>query len=140
MIKVTNEKQLLKTIEKYHLKKRVEAAKVVEKTSLKVVNRAKLYAPVKYGELRGSITILERRSDGLGTDVGTNVEYAKDLEYGTPILEKAHGKHDPEHPVTQWKAKKEGDPRTQMPFLRPALLDYRKEFISNLMKIFSKVD
>lgn len=140
-IKVTGEKELLRTLQKYHGDKRRQSKEVVEFISLKVMNRAKEYAPVDEGRLRNSISILERRSDGLGASVGTNVVYAPDVEFGTPEMEAAHGKHDPENPVTSWAAKDKGggDPRTQMPFLKPALLDNRKEFIERLMAVYSKV-
>jgi len=49
--------------------------------------------------------------------------YAVNVEYGTPDMINAHGTHDPDNPVTDWKAKRERgatDPQ-MMPFLRPAV-------------------
>jgi len=65
-----------------------------------------------------------------GFVIGTNVEYAKHVEFGTVAMVKAHGEHDPRNPVTDWKAKtKRGGGETQiMPFLRPAVLR-SKDFI-----------
>lgn len=71
---------------------------------------AKLNCPVDTGRLRASITYVINNSRGVAT-VGTNVEYAKPVEYGT--------KH--------WSGK---------PFLRPALdknIDKIKRIFANLI-------
>lgn len=78
-----------------------EAALVCEST-------AKRATPVDTGRLRSSIGV-ERREDGLSADVGTNVEYAPHVEYGT---------------VTQ----------SAQPYMRPARERVRREFPDTVAK------
>lgn len=77
-----------------------DAAKVVE-------GDAKLRAPVRTGNLRSSIT---GRVAGEQAIIGTNVEYAPYMEYGTKVTK-------------------------AQPYLRPAL-DANK---NNLLKLFSQI-
>ncbi len=44
---------------------------------------AKRLVPVDTGRLRSSIRVLRRQKDGLGVEVGTEVEYASKIEFGT---------------------------------------------------------
>lgn len=50
----------------------------------RVVRSARQFCPVQYGVLRGSINATPGRdSRGLFYDIGTNVEYALPVEFGT---------------------------------------------------------
>ncbi len=98
---------------------------------LKVEARAVDLCPVDSGRLRGSISHdnVEQDADGLVIRVGTNVEYAEDVEVGTGLF-------GPHHEVIRPKTAKalrfevngevlfaksvKGRPAT--PFLRPALI------------------
>ena len=53
--------------------------KVLTKVGLVIEARAKMKAPVKSGNLQGSIT---SSVEGDYTEVGTNVDYALRIEYG----------------------------------------------------------
>lgn len=58
--------------------------KDLARRGLKVSNQAKRLCPVDTGRLRSSITMaLGQDSDGLFAMVGTNVEYAEHVEFGT---------------------------------------------------------
>lgn len=79
-----------------------EVVKETSTTAIIVQSIAKQLAPVDTGRLRSSIQI-ERFEGGLIQSVGSNVEYAKHVEFGTddqlsqpflgPALEKSLGDH-----------------------------------------------
>lgn len=54
--------------------------------------------------------------------IGSDTSYSKHVEKGTVAMVKAHGKHDPKNPVTDWEAKrKKGkNPLAILPFLGSA--------------------
>jgi HK97 gp10 family phage protein len=59
-------------------------AKALTKAAIQVQRRSRQIAPVDTGRLRSSISYaVERDAGGLVAKVGTNVEYARHLEYGT---------------------------------------------------------
>lgn len=77
------------------------------KTAFLVEGKAKQYAPVKYGILRGSINSQGPFGQGgdLHTKVGTNIEYARHQEYGTGIYGKNHTPITPKRKkVLAWKS------------------------------------
>ncbi len=99
---------------------------------LKVEARAVDLCPVDTGRLRGSITHedVEQDADGLVIRIGTNVEYAEDVEVGTglfgphhqvivPTTAQALAWHAPDGTLIIRKSVK-GSPA--QPFLRPALI------------------
>jgi len=107
----------------------LRSAEDLERLGYKVVNGARRYCPVDSNRLRGSIDIQERGRDAKGpfVVVGTPVEYAGYVEFGTPphkirpknkkALANRKGGFGPvsgvvNHPGT--------DPQ---PFMRPALLE-----------------
>jgi HK97 gp10 family phage protein len=62
--------------------------KEVLKRALQVESRAKMLCPVDTGRLRSSITsAVEKEGDTIVGVVGTNVEYASYVEFGTSRLE-----------------------------------------------------
>ena len=104
---------------------------------------AKSYCPVKTGVVQNSInyTIDE---DNMAIIVGSDNPISKFLEYGTGSMERAHGKHDPKKPVTDWEAKRKTgkNPFAQMPFLRPAVFETQQNmeyFIPKKIKMKVKI-
>lgn len=81
---------------------------------------AMIRAPVKTGLLRSSINyVVENDVVSIGTH---NCSYANFVEFGTNVMIKAHGVHDPMNPVTDWEAlRKRGGSNQTMPFLRTAI-------------------
>lgn len=59
-----------------------EAAKLTQQTALDIEGTAKGFAPVRTGNLRRSIHH-EMRQGGLEAEIGTDVEYAAFVEFGT---------------------------------------------------------
>ncbi len=101
-----------------------EVKRAVERTRIDVQNEARRRAPVDTGRLRSSIV---SRSEGAGRSVGyvigTNVNYAAAVEYGTaphvikPTKKKALYWPGAAHPVASVN-----HPGTRaQPFLRPAI-------------------
>ena len=103
----------------------IDLRKPLEKACLLVENDAKTKCPVDTGQLRQSIT---HEIDGNIGIVGTNVEYAPYVEYGTG--KNASGPYKGKGRKTPWAFK---DPKTgeliwtaggrAVPFLEPALLE-----------------
>lgn len=139
--------------------KAIEAALV--QAGIILERQAALLAPVDTGRLRGSITYATKRhqsnarSGGLSGDsrtarsvgipagqgdtvrepnkkwtlhVGSNVEYAQYIEYGTRDSVKIFGVK------SIFKTKR----RRMQPFLRPALMAYRKDIIRDFNKWVQK--
>lgn len=100
---------------------REKVRKKFESLAKKMEARAKRNAPVDTGRLRESI-VSDVSNDGR-IIIGSPLEYARYVEFGTPQMIEAHGKHNPSSPVTTWEAKSErgGGVRQIMPFLRPAV-------------------
>ena len=121
------------------LQKAVEEVKAValKEAALIVENAAKPLVPVDTGNLRGSIT---HRVDGNEAKVGTNVEYAPYIEYGTGrYAEGGGGRKTPwayEHPKYGWVWTAGMSPQ---PYLRPAL-DNNIEAIKKKIKEKYKVE
>jgi HK97 gp10 family phage protein len=101
-----------------------DVKRAVDRTRIDVQNEARRRAPVDTGRLRSSIV---SRAEGSGRSVGyvigTNVNYAAAVEYGTaphvikPRYKKALYWPGAAHPVAQVN-----HPGTQaQPFLRPAI-------------------
>ena len=64
---------------------REQAERMIKSATLAVEGDAKLYAPVDTGNLRGSIT---HQVSGLSGTVGTPLEYAPHVEYGTVHMQR----------------------------------------------------
>jgi|SRR5690606_5872219 len=69
-------------IRRYQISRIQEVKDAVNQTGLAVTRKAKQRAPVDTGRLRASIQI-QIYPNGLTADVGTNVEYAPYVEFGT---------------------------------------------------------
>lgn len=86
-----------------------------------IEEEAKVRVPVVSGKLRASIY---SSVEGNRVKIGTQgVSYASFVEYGTGVMVRAHGEHDPENPVIDWEAlEKRGEfgLGKTMPFLRAA--------------------
>ncbi|MGI3198439.1 HK97-gp10 family putative phage morphogenesis protein [Streptomyces sp. GLT-R25] len=113
-------------------------ARAVERTRIDVQNEARRRAPVDTGRLRSSIV---SRAEGHGRQVGyvigTNVNYASAVEYGTaphvikPKYKKALFWPGANHPVAKVNL-----PGTRpQPFMRPALEMTDIFFRANLSQI-----
>lgn len=101
-----------------------DVARAVERTRIDVQNEARRRAPVDTGRLRSSIVSrAEGGGRGLGYVVGSNVNYAAAVEFGTaphvikPRYKQALYWPGAAHPVAQVN-----HPGTRaQPFLRPAI-------------------
>lgn len=95
------------------------------KACLLVENEAKRKCPVDSGQLRASIT---HEIDGNTGVVGTNVEYAPYVEYGTGIHARdGNGRQTPwryKDAEGNWHTTKGQKPQ---PFLEPSLLENEEE-------------
>lgn len=95
--------QALRQIRFWQLAKRTAVRAEIARTALHVETEAKRLAPVDTGRLRASV-VSEFRRDGLGATVGTNVQYAAFVEFGTrnqvpqPFLGPAYNKYVPQLP------------------------------------------
>jgi len=59
-----------------------EARKAIAIAGIDTERMAKKFVPVDTGRLRSSIRVLRFTPDGLGLEVGTEVEYASKIEFG----------------------------------------------------------
>ncbi|MFJ9754969.1 HK97 gp10 family phage protein [Streptomyces sp. NPDC101149] len=119
-----NTRQYETGLRRYFGRMSADVARAVDRTRMDVQNEARRRAPVDTGRLRASIV---SRTEGggrsLGYVVGTNVNYAADVEYGTaphvikPRYKKALYWPGAAHPVASVN-----HPGTApRPFLRPAI-------------------
>jgi HK97 gp10 family phage protein len=112
----------------------------LEEASRVVGGSAKRLAPVDLGGLRGSIT---SQIKGDRAFVGTNVEYAPYVEYGTGIFAESGGGR--KTPWVYYDEKRKRFYKTcgmeAQPFLRPAIDNNRKKIVklyaAELRKEFS---
>jgi len=100
---------------------------------------AKRNCPVVTGDLKNSIRYMIDPAD-MKIIMGSDNKYAGHVEYGTPTMESAHGKHDPKSPVTDWEAKrKKGkNQMATMPYLRPATFETQQnigKFVPRRLKM-----
>ncbi len=110
----------------------IDLDEVLNKACILVENDAKRNAPVNTGNLRNSIT---HKVDGTEGVVGTNVEYAPYVEFGTGLFSSlGDGRQDvPWRYQTadgQWHTTSGQNPQ---PFLQPAL-DKNRDDVINLFK------
>lgn len=109
----------------------VSVDEALEKVCLIVENSAKTKAPVDSGNLRNSITHEVIGNEGI---VGTNVEYAPYVEFGTGLFSsQGDGRKDVpwryQSADGTWHTTSGQNPQ---PYLQPALLENKK----NIEKIF----
>ena len=76
-------------ISKYELGKLNQTRTALKEAAIGTERGAKKIVPVDTGRLRSSIRILHARTDQLGFEVGTDVEYAFDVESRVPYLNPA---------------------------------------------------
>jgi len=98
----------------------VGVSKALPEIALKLLNDSQDLCPKVTGRLANSIRIMSLTNDKIV--IGTNVEYGPAVEFGTTQMINAHGPHDFEKPVTNWKAKADrgSQDQTTMPFLSRA--------------------
>lgn len=107
----------------------------VEKTALQVERSAKQKAPVDTGNLRASIQTVP---DGLAQRlVGTNVEYAPDVEFGTQphVIEADDAEalrfEGSDGDIVYTKSVNHPGTPAQ-PFLRPAIREHESDLVANI--------
>lgn len=76
-------KELRQVLEGYSEELKPQIVAALNRSALRIVGQAKRLAPVDTGRLMSSLAILRTTNEGLTIDVGTNVEYASYVEYGT---------------------------------------------------------
>ncbi|MFI1734042.1 HK97 gp10 family phage protein [Streptomyces acidicola] len=119
-----NTRQYERGLRRYFGRMSDEVKRAVDRTRMDVQNEARRRAPVDTGRLRSSIVSrAEGSGRSLGYVVGTNVNYAAAVEYGTaphvikPKYKRALYWPGAAHPVAQVN-----HPGTApQPFLRPAI-------------------
>lgn len=80
-IHVDGVQQLVASLDAIDRQARAELGREVMRTALAVQAGAKRGVPVDTGRLRNSIAVA-RSDDGLSAEVGTNVQYARRIEFG----------------------------------------------------------
>lgn len=115
MAKIEGQKELEKKFKETRKKSKKTIEEALVNSALIVERDAKINAPVDTGRLRSSIT---HKEDGFGSynpavEIGTNIEYAKHVEFGT----------------SRQSAK---------PFLFPAYNNNKSKIIKELAKAFKK--
>lgn len=109
-LKTKGFEKVIKEIGKFRLKKIGEVVNELDRAALAVESGAKRNTPVDTGRLRSSL--VRQEYGRFNRTVGTNVEYAVHVEFGT-IYQKAQ------------------------PFLFPAAEAERQRFLSNLKRILN---
>jgi HK97 gp10 family phage protein len=113
--------------------------RAIQKGALQVERDAKINAPVDTGRLRASIS---HRLNNSGTDnpsasIGTNVEYAKYVEYGTAQRGEVSAAFlDIPENIT-YKTDKKGMPA--QPFLMPSFLKNKRAIMYDIKKAMQQV-
>lgn len=113
---------------------------VVAESALNIQREAKKRTPVDTGRLRSSIAI--EFSDGLTATIGTNVEYAAAVEFGSQPhfpppsalagWARRHGMNGKEFVLAR-KIARRGTPA--QPFLFPSFEQERPKFIANARRV-----
>jgi HK97 gp10 family phage protein len=101
----------------------------LEEAGTVVKTEAKRLVPVDIGNLKGSIN---HRREGYQAIVGSNAEYAEDVEYGT-------GPHYIGAPVNirgvGWRYIKNHPGTKEQPYMRPAIDENRKKLIRRFAEL-----
>ncbi len=105
-------RQFDRDIAAFDKKKTQQLKNLVQETAINIEREAKELVPVDSGRLRSDIQIGDEAIDGLEVKVGTNVEYAPHVEFGTKNM-------------------------PAQPYLNPAAEGERKNFNKKLQKIIS---
>ena len=136
-------KSLEQGIKKYRKELKKEFKKAITDTVLYIEAEAKKRCPVDTGRLRASIT--PEVKSAIEGQVGTNTEYALDVEYGT----KPHKIRPIKAKILAWKdrqtgkyiyAKEINHPGTKaQPFLEPAYLEGKEKAEENFKNVFERL-
>ena len=131
-------------IRQYRRELKNELKKAITDTVLYIEAEAKKRCPVDTGRLRASIT--PEVKSAIEGQVGTNVEYAIDVEYGT----KPHVIHPKKAKMLVWKdrqtgkihaAKEVNHPGTRaQPFLEPAYLEGKEKAKEHFNDVFERLE
>lgn len=119
-------------IEKLDKLENIEVEPMLNRCCVVVENAAKQKCPVASGQLRSSIT---HKVEGNEGKVGTNVEYAPYVEYGTGVFATKGGGR-----TTPWRYCDANGKwhtttgRKSRPFMMPALRDNRGKVLEEMRK------
>lgn len=125
-------------LRKYRDAKVSELKDVINESALMIESGAKQLAPVDTGRLRASIQTFVNE-DGLSYDIGTKVNYAVYIEFGTgKYASNGEGRKTP----WSWKDRKGNWHRTEgnppQPFLHPAFEAEMPKFRRRLKDVLGK--
>ena len=110
MADIQGRRQLERNMQRINRNTETEIEQALTKSALIVERDAKINAPVDTGRLRASIT---HKVEETYAEVGTNVEYAKSVEFGT-------------------------SKQSAQPFLFPAYNNNKQKILKELAKAFQK--
>lgn len=112
---IEGQKQLQNNLKKINKKVKTDIEEALTNSALIVERDAKINAPVDTGRLRSSITHKENDygSDNPSVEIGTNVQYAEAVEYGT-------------------------SKQSAQPFLFPAYSGNKQRILKEFAKVFKK--
>lgn len=133
-VKVTGTGAIIKNITQYSTQAQSKVKDVVNRSALNIQNGAKRRTPVDTGRLRSSIAIEPQSELPYVVRVGTNVQYALGVEFGTsphiikPKNKKALFWKGANHPV---KSVKHPGTKAQ-PFLFPSWEEERPNFLKEI--------
>jgi HK97 gp10 family phage protein len=138
--KIEGMKEAIRNIQDWELEKIRQSRLQIERSAINIEREAKNLCPVDFGILRSSIEKTVDASDAgriLSAEVGTNVEYAPFVEFGT-----GSGVSIPagqEEFAMQFKGKT-GRKRNYpaRPFLFPAWEQERPKFVKSMEAILAK--
>ena len=135
-VEVLGEKTVLGKLDTMKVKVREEVKAVVNEAALNIQRKAKRRTPVDTGRLRASIHV-KHFNNGLASEVGSDVEYAPYVEFGTGgFVEVPQGAQDY---ANQFRGKHPANPgQHAQPYLYPAWEDEKPDFEAKLAAILGK--
>lgn len=165
MVELRGQAELVRDLNRMSANKRAEAVYLIKRTSLEIMNDAKVACKTDMGLLRASIRPTFYQN-GLTSYIGSDTKYAAFVEYGTGPLGAstnrqrlpsgyAHG-HSGKFPplllIREWCKRVGIDEKLAFviarsigkhglkarPYLGPALEKHRAEFLADLRKIINR--
>lgn len=133
-VNVTGTNAIIKNLDQYSKQTQQTVRDIVNESALNIQNNAKRRAPVDTGNLRARIVMEPQSQQPYVVRVGTNVQYAEAVEFGTgpriitPTNKKALFWKGAKHPV---KAVKHPGTKAK-PFLFPSWEEERPQFLKKI--------
>jgi HK97 gp10 family phage protein len=142
-VEITNLPEVVAALNGFARRERDKAEREVRRAAMNVHNEAKRRVPKDLGRLSNSITY-EISGDGLTATVGTNLEYAREIEFG-----RRAGSMPPPGVLLGWMKRKGIDPSLEFvirrkiaekgtppqPYLLPALEVVRPDFLARMSRL-----